>query len=300
MSKISILVVDSGSTDGTAEIARNHLIENARGIEWRVESVDLPGKSIAVNTALDIINTEIFAMLDADAVLQPDALKLLVRWFQDSDIGGVCGRLDASKGAPDFSYRSRFNTLRIGESLMGSTPIFEGSVCAFRMSSIGSAKISPNINADDSQLAMLVRRNGFRAIMDPELRFTEPDSTNRNQRRRSVRRAQGLVRALLANRDLATFKRGQGRIHAHALFFHVMMPWTLLLSFSSLLASFIVDPFPSLGVGAKTHLISVAILLVVILSKTGRGFLRGASVLLESHVLMLLGVRLNVWETDRG
>ena len=79
-----------------------------------------------------------------------------------------------------------------------------------------------------------------------------------------------------------------------------MMPWTLLLSFSSLLASFIVDPFPSLGVGAKTHLISVAILLVVILSKTGRGFLRGASVLLESHVLMLLGVRLNVWETDRG
>ncbi len=298
-SNLKILVIDSGSIDSTGDIARQYLIEKAEGVEWSVESIERPGKSIAVNSALGLIDTDFFVMMDADAILQSSALMLLVRWFQNPDIGGVCGGLALPSGTPGSSYRIRFNTIRVGESVMDSTPIFEGSICAFRLLALGSGKITPHINADDSQLAMLVRRNGYRAIMDPELFFTEKPQAINRQRKRGVRRSQGLVRALFANRDLISSKGKYGSIHALAFHFYILMPWLLLLSLISLLSSILLIASLTDNLGMDRFTASGAILLAGLLSGTFREFIRGASVLLESQLLLIFGVKLNVWETDR-
>jgi cellulose synthase/poly-beta-1,6-N-acetylglucosamine synthase-like glycosyltransferase len=300
MSRVSILVVDSASTDHTGPIAREHLEKNAGEVSWKIENVERPGKSIAVNMALDVIETEFFVMMDAEAILLPSSLRLLARWFQDSKIGGVCGQLDLPHGSPGHPYRSRFNLLRVGESVIDSTPIIEGSICAFRMSAIGHSRIDSGNNADDSQLAMLVRRNGFRAIMDPEIKFFEPDSESSVEKRsRRVRRAQGLSRAFWANRDLRSKRYGAyAPVFSSQLYFHLIFPWLISVSLVSISLPlfFGLMEFPEIGWHAA--LFPGAILAMGSASRTCRGILDGSLILVHSHFLLLIGRRLHIWEPD--
>ena len=225
-SKVSILVIDSCSDDDTKGIAERHLINHEREIPWRVLEVNTPGKSFAVNFALDNIESEFFVMLDADAILEKDAINKILRWFTVSDVGAVCGKISTKSMSNGEEYRRRYNVIRIGESALDSTPIFEGSICAFRRSAIGESRIISTINADDSQLSMIVRRNGFRSIMDPQVNFIEEDSVNglSSRIRRSTRRAQGISRSLWANRNLLFFpEKSTGRFFFPILllpFFH--------------------------------------------------------------------------------
>ena len=300
MSRVSILVVDSASTDQTGSIAREHLEKNAGAVSWKIENVERPGKSIAVNMALDKIETEFFVMMDAEAILLPSSLRLLARWFQDSKIGAVCGQLDLPHGSPGYPYRSRFNILRVGESVIDSTPIIEGSICAFRMSAIGHSRIDPGNNADDSQLAMLVRRNGFRAIMDPEIKFFEPNSVKSTEKRsRRIRRAQGLSRAFWANRDLCSKRYGAyASVFSSQLYFHLIFPW--LISVSVVLVSlpiiFVLLEYPEYGWNEVYY--PSAILILGLASKTCRGLLGGSLILFQSQILLLIGRRLHIWEPD--
>ena len=41
--------------------------------------------------ALEIIDTEIFVMMDSDARTNSDSIEKIIAWFQDESIGGVCG-----------------------------------------------------------------------------------------------------------------------------------------------------------------------------------------------------------------
>ena len=300
MSRVSILVVDSASKDRTGSIARQHLEKKAGESPWKIENVERLGKSVAVNVALDIIETEFFVMMDADAILRPSSLRLLSRWFQDPRIGAVCGQLDSHHGSRGHPYRSRFNVLRVGESAIDSTPIFEGSICAFRMSAIGHSRINSGNNADDSQLAMLVRRNGFRAIMDPEIKFFEPNSENSVKRRsRRVRRAQGLSRAFWSNRDLRSKRYdAYSSIFSSQLYFHLLFPWLIFASVVSILLPIFLGllKFPDTGWAAL--LFPGAILVMGLASRTCRGILDGSLILVQSHFLLLTGRELHIWEPD--
>ena len=300
LSRVSILVVDSASTDRTGPIAREHLEKIAGEVSWNIENVERLGKSVAVNMALDVIETELFVMMDADAILRPGSLRLLARWFQDPRIGAVCGQLNSPEESPGHPYRSRFNILRVGESVNDSTPIFEGSICAFRMSSIGHSRIDSGNNADDSQLAMLVRRNGFRAIMDPEIKFFEPNSEkSTGKRSRRVRRAQGLSRAFWANRDLRSKRYGAyASIFSSQLYFHLIFPWLFSVSVVIIFLPFFCGLLEFPENGWHTVLFPGAILVTGLASKTCRGILDGSLVLVQSHLLLLTGRRLHIWEPD--
>jgi len=300
LSRVSLLVVDSSSTDQTESLAREHLEKNAEGVSWKIENAERLGKSIAVNMALDAIETEIFVMMDADAMLQPSSLRLLARWFQDPMIGAVCGQLNLPHESPRHPYRSRFNTLRVGESVNDSTPIFEGSICAFRMSAIGHSRIDSGNNADDSQLAMVVRRNGFRAIMDPEIKFFEPNSEkSTGKRSRRVRRAQGLSRAFWANRNLRSKRYGAyASVFSSQLYFHLIFPWLFSVSVAIICLSFICGILEFPENGWHTVFFPGAILVMGSASGTCRGILDGSLVLIQSHLLLLTGRRLHIWEPD--
>jgi len=300
MSRVSILVLDSASTDRTGSIARQHLKKNAGEASWKIENVKRPGKSVALNLALDFIETEFFVMMDADAMLPPSSLRLLSRWFQDPGIGAVCGQLDSHHGSRGHPYRSRFNILRVGESVIDSTPIFEGSICAFRMSAIGHSRINSGSNADDSQLAMLVRRNGFRAIMDPEIKFFEPDSEYSVEKRsRRVRRAQGLSRAFWANRDLRSKNYGAyASIFSSQLYFHLIFPWLISVSVVSILLPIFFGLLEFPDIGWHAVLFPGAILAMGSASRTCRGIFGGSLILVHSHILLLSGRSLHIWEPD--
>ena len=297
-SKLRILVIDSGSTDSTGEIARETLSSHAGEISWSIERLETPGKSIAVNRAIGIIDTEFFVMTDVDSQCPPDALKIAAsRLVNEPDLGAICGRKISSTKSPLHSYRWRFNRVRIGESILDSTPIFEGSFCAFRTSSV-STGIDSSINADDTQLALLSRRNNFRSVMDSRLEFIEPKSNFFREYKRSVRRAQGISRCLFRNRDLSRIDGHFGRFFSHNFYFYLIFPWFLLSSIL-LVSPAIYDQFLFNQDSLSSAILVTFLILFYVSVRPVRDFIMGLSALIISQLLILVRADLSVWRPIR-
>src|SRR5439155_14807194 len=77
------IVVDDGSTDGTAEIARRHSV--------KLVQTDNFGLSSARNTGAAEATGEIVAYLDSDARPDPHWLRYLVHAFANGGYAGVGG-----------------------------------------------------------------------------------------------------------------------------------------------------------------------------------------------------------------
>ena len=83
--KLKIIVITDGSNDGSAQIAKGH--------PRIVHLHDGPrrGKMAAMNRAMKFVTSEIVIFSDANALLNREAIRELVLFFQDSAVGCVCG-----------------------------------------------------------------------------------------------------------------------------------------------------------------------------------------------------------------
>ena len=296
LDRISLMIVDSGSSDDTTAIAQRTLQGANSGIRWTITNLERLGKSVAVNYILKNLETDYLLMLDADAVCDANSFNLLLDWFSDPEIGAVCGQFSSKYVDDDYEYRTRFNTLRVGESVVDSTAIFEGSICCFRVKSLCGQLINENINADDSQLAMIVRSNGYRAVMDPRIRFSETNSNVSKSRR--LRRGQGLVRSLLHYSPSVLGKGKYSIIFANTFYFYVIFPW--LFTTSSLISLYLILQL-SYDYDIRFFLITFAILsLTIWLSRTLRTLYGGCLTLIKAHLNLILGVTHEIWEPDRN
>lgn len=80
-----IIVVDDGSTDATGEIARSFGVTVVR------PERNTGSKAGAQNFALPLVATPFVMAIDADTTLDPDAIELLARAFDDASISAACG-----------------------------------------------------------------------------------------------------------------------------------------------------------------------------------------------------------------
>ena len=86
--RLQILVASDGCTDKTVEIAGRYA---ARGVEVN-HHAERSGKTATLNRAVPEARAEIILITDCDALLPPEALQLLIRHFQDPNVGCVTGQ----------------------------------------------------------------------------------------------------------------------------------------------------------------------------------------------------------------
>ena len=241
--KIELIVIDSNSSDSTLDILEEW--DSSRKSKFTLSTIIMDkhlGKSAAINRILEEnFESDAIVITDADALLAPNSLKRVGRWLSEERIGAVCGSQQiietesTEHSLNEKSYRSFYHDLRIGESSQSSTPIFEGSLAAYRNCLLQGKQIDSTYNADDSQLAILIHRAGGRSIMDQELQFFEslPSSTKSAKKRR-IRRASGLVHLFTRNRT-KDFDSKFSTIFRNEAWAHLYMPFFVFFSVVSML-----------------------------------------------------------------
>jgi len=314
---IDVLLIDSNSKDETVNKVRKFMVSYPEISMKIIVENERKGKSEAINKALSTVDpqSEIVVMTDANAFLNRDALERIVSCFSCPQVGAVVGRQiipstdNSNEALSETAYLSFYQKMREGESIIDSTPIFDGEFSAYRTRVIRDKKIREDLNADDSQLATIVRREGYKAVIEPEALFYEALPTNRQSLRiQKVRRGQGLARLFWYNKDIM-FKTSYGKFGSVILpinfFMHIISPF---LVFSTIILAIMSILFYVFQTG---QLVLPAIFLFLVLTmglidrilptktKTlsiGLTFVRYQLILLEGIIQLLRGKSLHKWE----
>jgi cellulose synthase/poly-beta-1,6-N-acetylglucosamine synthase-like glycosyltransferase len=228
---LEVVVVDS-STDKTPDIIKGYQkkFQNLRLIQETRK-----GLASALNTGYALARNEIVIKTDCDSLLEKDVLFRVASDFANTAIGGVTGKqVVINKSRVEESYRSLQSRVQIAESCIDSTIIFHGPFSAYRKNLI--VPIDPNSLADDSELAIKIRKQGYRTIIDPEIKFYEASQSAFFKRRmQKDRRGKGLIRLLLRHKDVL-FNSEYGNygklVFPMNYFMMIFSPYLILLLFS--------------------------------------------------------------------
>ena len=327
--EISILIIDSASTDKSVEFCKNWLEENPEIFcEHQIIRMEMrEGKSAAVKLALESVNAsredyDLVFMTDADAVLEDGCLMNLLKWFSIDSIGAVGATPNRKRGLSSESvHRDMFTMLRDYESRVGSTSMLEGSAMMWRSNLLKADDIIIDSNADDAQIATCIFLTGSRVIQAPGARFIDYAPSKRSEQfRQKKRRGQGLIRNFLNSnkkvKSSPSLDQKSKRNYRFNHFFHVKAPW-LCLGFLVASAlrhgvalvqgnySSIWSDLPSkIATILEATILSSIILLNVgfkipLLSTLG-SFCAGMHALISAWVSILLGKKSNLWEQHVG
>lgn len=230
-----IIFIDS-STDKTPEIITEYQLEY--GNIRLIDEGERAGLATALNKAYAAADNEIVVKTDCDSFLHKDALIHMTANFTDPKVGGVCGKqVVINESKVEEGYRSIQSKLQIVESWLDSTIIFHGPFSAYRKDLI--VPIDPASLADDSELAVKIRKQGYRTIIDPEVVFYEASHSRFMKRRmQKDRRGKGLIRLLLQHRDVL-FNPKYGKygmiVFPMNYFMMILSPYLILTLFLSVL-----------------------------------------------------------------
>jgi biofilm PGA synthesis N-glycosyltransferase PgaC len=239
---VDLLLVDSASTDSTVDIATGwkEAHPNVRFDILREQT--RRGKSVALNTALQYVSQEIVIFTDADSTWAPDALSKSMPYFSDPKVCAITATKEpqSHSGEIETKYRDFYNRVRVWESNVHSTPVFNGEFAAFRKSILQKLGGFPiGIGADDSHMATLVALDNGRAIAAPDVKVYEvvPEKLGQFKAWR-VRRAKHLTQHFVRSiKRISTAPAGFRGILAAEVFLNLVNPWLLFLAVAFLLTS---------------------------------------------------------------
>ncbi|SIR63656.1 bifunctional polysaccharide deacetylase/glycosyltransferase family 2 protein [Micromonospora avicenniae] len=219
---IEVIVVDDGSTDGTADIADGLGLPNVR-----VVRKPNGGKASALNTGVALARHELIVMVDGDTILERDAVRRLVQPFADPQVGAVAGNVKVGNRKSliakwqHIEYVIGFNLdRRLYETLrcMSTVP---GAIGAFRRQALRYAGgMSDDTLAEDTDITMAMGRAGWKVVYEEDARaWTEAPATMGQLWKQRYRWSYGTMQAMWKHRR-SLFDRGaSGRYTRRCLLF---------------------------------------------------------------------------------
>jgi cellulose synthase/poly-beta-1,6-N-acetylglucosamine synthase-like glycosyltransferase len=207
--KLKIMVIDDGSNDGSAEI-----IEKFPRI-IHLHEAERRGKMSAINRAMKFVDTEIVIFSDANTMLNREAIREMVSFFRDSDVGCVCGekrmymgdRNDAAS-AGEGTYWRYESRIREGEASVGSCIGATGELYAIRTALYRNEPEDTLL--DDFMISLGIALRGYRIQYAPGAYAMETASANIDEEfKRKTRIAAGNLQSILRMPELLNpFRHG--------------------------------------------------------------------------------------------
>jgi cellulose synthase/poly-beta-1,6-N-acetylglucosamine synthase-like glycosyltransferase/peptidoglycan/xylan/chitin deacetylase (PgdA/CDA1 family)/spore germination protein YaaH len=230
---LHVIVIDDGSKDRTAEVAREaYAAEIAAGRVQVLEKAN-GGKAAALNYALDRIEEDIYVGIDADTVIAADAISKLIPHFEDAAIGAVAGnakvgnRVNLWTRWQALEYITSQNFERRALDLFHVVTVVPGAIGAWRTAAVKKAGCYPvNTVAEDADLTMSLLEQGLKVVYeDRSLAFTEAPIDAKGLMRQRFRWSFGTLQAVWKHRAAFVRNKAMGLFALpNILIFQMLLP----------------------------------------------------------------------------
>jgi cellulose synthase/poly-beta-1,6-N-acetylglucosamine synthase-like glycosyltransferase/peptidoglycan/xylan/chitin deacetylase (PgdA/CDA1 family)/spore germination protein YaaH len=204
---IDVVVVDDGSTDGTAAQVESVACNDPR---IRLIEQENHGKARALQRGLAVARNGFIMFIDADTQCQRDTLPRLLEPFADAGVGAVSGHAKVGNlrtfiaRCQALEYTCGFNLDRRAYNRWNCITVVPGAISAIRKDAIDKAGgLSLETLAEDTDLTLSLHRQGQRIVYVPDaIAWTEAPESVRTLARQRSRWAYGTLQCLWKHRDM--------------------------------------------------------------------------------------------------
>jgi cellulose synthase/poly-beta-1,6-N-acetylglucosamine synthase-like glycosyltransferase/peptidoglycan/xylan/chitin deacetylase (PgdA/CDA1 family)/spore germination protein YaaH len=205
-SNLEVVVVDDGSIDRTAELVRENFGRDPR---VRLLLQTNHGKPSALNHGLAEATGEIIVSIDADTMVDAQAIPRLVRHFADPRVAAVAGNVKVINRNrwitrwQALEYITSQNLEKRAFDLLNCIPVVPGAVGAWSAEVLrDSGGFSGDTVAEDTDLTLTIRRSGWKILYDEDAigRTEVPETVDALVRQR-FRWTYGTLQAVWKHRD---------------------------------------------------------------------------------------------------
>jgi len=230
---LHILVIDDGSLDRTADVAREAYAAEIAAGRVQVLTKANGGKAAALNYALVRLTEEVYVGIDADTVIAADAISKLIPHFEDPRIGAMAGnakvgnRVNLWTRWQALEYITSQNFERRALDLFHVVTVVPGAIGAWRTAPVKAAGGYPvNTVAEDADLTMNLLEQGLRVdYEDRALAFTEAPIDAKGLMRQRFRWSFGTLQAIWKHRAAFIRNKAMGLFALpNILIFQMFLP----------------------------------------------------------------------------
>jgi poly-beta-1,6 N-acetyl-D-glucosamine synthase len=263
--EVEVIVIDDGSTDRTAAVARALGLPNVT-----VVSQANRGKPAALNAGVELARHDVIVCVDADTVFAHDTIRWLVRRLANPLVGAVSGNTKVgNRGGllgrwQHVEYVMGFNLDRRMYELLDCMPTVPGAVGAFRREALSEAGgFSDDTLAEDTDVTMAINRAGWRVVYEERaVAWTEAPATLGDLWRQRYRWCYGTLQAMWKHRRSSGRGRRdhiRRRALPYLLVFQVLLPLLApVIDLFALYGLLFLRPAPVLAAWAGFNVLQLA------------------------------------------
>jgi biofilm PGA synthesis N-glycosyltransferase PgaC len=202
-----IIVVDDGSTDLTYAIASRYM-QTSNHCKITVMRKQNGGKVSAINYGLRFAFGEIIIVVDADSIIERNALKETAKQFQRSGVIAVAGKVKVLNTSNFLTNCTALelvlgaNLLRPAFSLLGIVMVVPGALGGFSKKRLMQCGLyDRDTLAEDFDITVKISKGGGKIVGISAVSYTEAPTTLKAFYKQRSRWYRGIFQTLLKHND---------------------------------------------------------------------------------------------------